>query len=148
MDDQAQSLVEEQTEQMKEAESLLAIDAAIKDRIVKIDELREAMKPQKEMLQSYLENDPVYQEHSKIAKDAAKQKSLTKKQLLMIPAGRALVEKLDTMKEDMRELQEGLSHYLYEYQRMTGTNEIEGADGELRQIVHMAKLVRKTNLNK
>ena len=42
------------------------------------------------------------------------------------------------------ELNEGLSDYLREYQRLSGSNEIEGEDGELRTIVYVAKLVRKS----
>ena len=129
-------------------ESLLLIEEAIKDRISKIENLKKEMEPHKEMLVSYLENDPVYREHNEAAKKATKQKSATKKQLLSVPAGRAIVEKITELKSDLSELEEGLSYYLREFQAATGANEIEGLDGELRQIVYMAKLVRKTQLNK
>jgi hypothetical protein len=129
-------------------ESLLLIEQAIKDRISKIELLKKEMEPHKEMLASYLENDPVYREHNEAAKKATKQKSATKKQLLTIPAGRAIVEKITELKSNLSELEEGLSYYLREFQAATGANEIEGLDGELRQIVYMAKLVRKTQLNK
>ena len=148
MDDKQLSLKQEQEEQLKEAENLLLIDSAIKDRISKIEQLKADMEPHKEMLASYLENDQVYREHDKAAKAASKQKSLTKKQLLSVPAGKAIVDKLDALKDDLKELEEGLSYYLYEYQKLTGSKEVEGSDGELRQIVYMAKLVRKTNLNR
>lgn len=130
------------------AQSVLSIEAAIKERIEKIEDLKAEMQPVKEMLQSYLENDKVYMEHDKLARAASKQKSATKKQLLSLQAGRSIVEKLDAMKIDLNDLTEGLSHYLREFQIKTGANEIEGLDGELRQIVYVAKLVRKTNLNK
>lgn len=129
-------------------DSLINLEAAIKEKIEKIEDLKNEMQPVREMLASYLENDPVYREHDKAAKDASKQKSATKKQLLSVPAGASIVEKLDTMKEEMRELQDGLSDNLREFQTTTGSSEIEGADGELRQIVYIAKLVRKTNLNR
>mgnify|MGYP000851861799 CR=1 FL=1 len=148
MDEPQLSLEEEQSQQMKEAETLLSIESTIKERIVKLEQLKEDMKPHKEMLQSYLENDPVYREHDKMAKDASKQKSATKKQLLNATAGKAIVDKIEAVKTELADVQEGLSYYLREYQRMTGANEIEGADGELRQIVYSAKLVRKTNLTK
>ena len=130
------------------AQSVMSLEVAIKERIEKIEDLKAEMQPVKEMLASYLENDKVYMEHDKAAKAAAKQKSATKKQLLSIPAGRSIVEKLDAMKVDLNDLQEGLSYYLREFQMKTGANEIEGLDGELRQIVYVAKLVRKTNLNR
>lgn len=129
-------------------DSLLLIESAVKDRIAKIETLKKDMEPHKEMLASYLDNDPVYREHNEAAKKATKQKSATKKQLLTVPAGRAIVEKLTQLKSDLQELEEGLSYYLREFQAATGANEIEGLDGELRQIVYNAKLVRKTQLNK
>jgi hypothetical protein len=66
----------------------------------------------------------------------------------LVPQGKNLEEKVITTKEELKEVEEALSYYLREYQRLTGSNEFEGSDGELRQIVYMAKLVRKTNLNR
>ena len=146
MNDTTQQDIDTSKEQR--LDTLLSIESAIKERISRIEQLKADMQPHKEMLASYLDNDPVYREHSEAAKAASKQKSATKKQLLSIPAGKALVDKLDLLKDEMKELQEGLSYYLKEYQQTTGANEIEGADGELRQIIYVAKLVRKTSLNK
>ena len=57
----------------------------------------------------------------------------------------ALAGKLKSLKSEKKELQEGLSDYLREYQRLSGSNEIEGEDGEIRQIVYVAKLVKKSS---
>lgn len=141
-------LVQEQKEQLKEAETLMSVDSAIKERILKIEELKNDIKPQREMLNSYLDNDEAYRQTSEVAKKASQQKSGIKKQLLATPQGQTLTEKLQTMKDDLAELEEGLSYYLREYQRITGANEFEGADGELRQIKFIAKLIRKTDLNR
>ena len=48
------------------------------------------------------------------------------------------------MKSEQSELKTGLSDYLREYQRLSGSNEIEGEDGEVREIVYVAKLVKKS----
>lgn len=141
-------LVKEQKEQLAEAETLMSVDAAIKERILKIEELKLEIKPQREMLNSYLDNDEAYRETSKVAQKASQQKSGLKKQLLATPQGQTLTEKLESMKDELIDLEEGLSYYLREYQRITGANEFEGADGELRQIKFTAKLIRKTDLNR
>jgi arginine/lysine/ornithine decarboxylase len=119
-----------------------------KDRIARLEELKEQLTPHKEMLASFLENDEKYREATKLAKEASQQKSAVKKHLLSTPQGKNLEEKVITVKEEMKEVEEALSYYLREYQRLTGSNEFEGSDGELRQIVYIAKLVRKTNLNR
>lgn len=134
--------------QQQALDQLLTVESAIKQRISAIEKLKADIQPHKEMLSSYLDNDPAYRETVAVAKKATQQKSAIKKQLLSIPEGKNLVDKINTMKEEMRELDEGLSYYLREYQRITGASEFEGEDGELRQIVFVAKLIRKTNLNK
>ena len=50
----------------------------------------------------------------------------------------------ETYQEHDKIAKEGLSDYLREYQRLSGSNEIEGEDGELREIVYTAKLVKKS----
>lgn len=145
MDD---SLKKEQDAQIAEAETLMTIDAAIKERITRVEEKKNEIRPQREMLTSYLENDEAYRQTSEVAKKAAQQKSGIKKQLMATPQGQALSEKLQMLKDELIELEDGLSYYLREYQRITGANEFEGADGELRQIKLSAKLIRKTDLNR
>lgn len=134
--------------QQPELTELLTIERSIKEHIAQIDKLQEELRPVKEMLQTYLDNDPTYREHSEIVKKATQVKSATKKQLMSTPNAKELNEKITMMKQDMKDAQEALSYYLREYQRLTGANEFEGDDGELRQIVYIAKLVRKTNLGK
>lgn len=142
------NLKKEQEEQLKEAETLMTVDAAIKDRIIKIDEKKNEIRPQREMLTSYLENDQAFRETSEVAKKASQQKGSIRKQLLSTPQGQNLTEKLQILKDELIELEDGLSYYLREYQRITGANEFEGQDGELRQIKLTAKLIRKTDLNR
>lgn len=127
--------------------SLLDIQDAINSRLQRLENLKEDMKPHKEMLDSLLANDAEYVEKSKLARDASKAKSQAKARVMRTPQAHELTQKVEEIKEESKELLEGLSYYLREYQQMTGANEFESADGELRQIVFSAKLVRKTNLN-
>jgi hypothetical protein len=70
-------------------------------------------------------------------------KSKTKSEILKRPQAKELDDRIKTMKSEIKEQQGALSDYLQEYQRMSGVNEIEGEDGEMREIVYVAKLVRK-----
>jgi hypothetical protein len=145
--EEPQDQVAVQTQQ-PELTELLTVERAIKEHIAQIDKAQEELQPVKEMLQTYLDNDPTYREHTEIAKKATQVKSATKKQLMSTPNAKELDEKIRLGKQDIKDAQEALSYYLREYQRLTGANEFEGEDGELRQIVFLAKLVRKTNLQK
>jgi len=127
--------------------SLLDIQDAINSRLQKLDSLKEDLRPHKEMLDSLLANDEEYVEKSKLARDATKAKSQAKAKVMRTTQAAELVAKINEIKDESRELGESLSYYLREYQQMTGASEFESADGELRQIVFSAKLVRKTNLN-
>lgn len=131
-----------------DVKNLELTESAIRVNIAKIERLREEIKPQNEMLNSYLEGDEPYAQLIELAKEASQKKSARKKELLSTENGQQLNNKVNTMKEELKEALDALSHHLREYQRMTGLNEFEGEDGELRQIVYTAKLVRKTNLNR
>lgn len=133
---------------MEESSELITIDSAIKSRVGQLNKLKNDLKVQKEMLTSYLENDEKYREAVELSKKANGVKNTVKAQLLKQPEAANLNETVKSLKEQVFELNEGLSYYLREYQRLTGANEFEGEDGELQQIIYVAKLVRKTRLNK
>lgn len=124
------------------------IQTQINLNIAKIERLKEEMQPVKEMIESYLENDPEYMELVKRAKEASTEKGARKKELLSTPNGKSMEEKLNKLKEEQKEANDMISQLLSEWRQTTGANEFEGPDGELRTIVMVAKLVRKTNLNR
>lgn len=126
----------------------LSIENLIKSFISRIARLKEDIKPANEMVNDLLRNNEEYMAASDEAKEASRKKSQVKKQVLSTPEGRTASEKLESLRADLKEAQQSLSEYLGEYQKLTGSNEIEGEDGELRRIVYIAKLVRKTNLER
>lgn len=130
-----------------QVDELLNIQNLINANISKIDKLKEDIKPVKEMLESVLDADLTYAELDQKAQESMKVKSAKKKELMNTTNGRELNEKLKGLSSELREAREALSTYLQEYQKKTGFNEFEGSDGELRQIVFSARLVRKTKLN-
>lgn len=127
---------------------VINLESMIKSHISSLDRLREEMDKHSSMLKDIFENDPTYKEHSERAKEAAKIKSATKAQILKQPQAADLNEKVRSFKSQIKETEDALSDYLGEYQRMTGVNEIEGEDGEVREIVYVPKLVKKSSIYK
>lgn len=123
---------------------LIRIEEMIKTHISQIDNLQEEITKRRDMVNDIFGNDEVYQQHDKVAKEAGKVRSATKAQIMKRPDVAELSAKLKELKSEQSELQEGLSDYLREYQRLSGSNEIEGDDGEVREIVYTAKLRKKS----
>lgn len=128
-------------------DELQNIQNLINSNITQIDKLQDDIKPVKEMLESVLQADLSYAELDQKVLEATKEKMAKKKELMNTTNGRELSEKMKTLKSELKEAKDKLSDYLKAYQQQTGFNEYEGPDGELRQIVFTAKLVRKTKLN-
>jgi hypothetical protein len=130
----------------KNSEILLNMESLIKGHMSTIDKLTEEARKHKEMLDDIFANDPTFQEHDKLAKEAAKVKQGTKQQILKQPQAADLDKKLKELKSELKENQGSLSDYLQEYARLSGVNEIEGDDGEVREIVYSAKLIKKSSV--
>jgi hypothetical protein len=141
--------VGDSTEQIPDTvKTQLSVEALIKTYIARIARVKEDLKPVKEMLNDLLNNNEEYILAAAEAKEASKKKSAVKKQVLSTPEGKMAQGKVDELKSELKEAQDALSSYLADFQKLTGLSEIEGEDGELRQIVYVAKLVRKTNLER
>ncbi len=130
-------------EKKDEANLIIQLEGLIKNHISQIDKLRIELSEQKAMLSDTFEGDPTYKEHAEAAKAAQKVKSATKAEILKRPAVATIAEKVKSLSSQMKELQSALSDYLGEFNRLSGITEIEGEDGELREIVYVAKLVKK-----
>ncbi|MDO8498366.1 MAG: hypothetical protein Q7S44_01085 [bacterium] len=128
-----------------QASVLLNLEQLIKNHISSIDKTSEELKKQKGMLDDIFANDSTYKQHSEQAREAAKIKAATKAQIMKQPQVTELSEKVKNMRQEVKEMQGALSDYLKEYQRMSGVNEIEGEDGEVREIVYTAKLVKRNS---
>jgi hypothetical protein len=124
---------------------LLELESTIKNHLSGIDTRKAELKKTREMIASVLTNDATFKDHEAKAKESAKLKNATKSQLLKLPANASLVTKMHELSAEIKEMSEALSDYLREYGRMSGSNEIEGDDGTVREIVYVAKLVRKSS---
>lgn len=128
------------------AEILINMESLIKGHISTLDKLKEESGKLKDMLDDIFANDPTFTEHDKKAKEASKIKSETRKQILKQPQAGDLDKKIKELKSEEKENRASLSDYLQEYARLSGVNEIEGEDGEVREIVYVAHLRKKSNI--
>ncbi|KKU83439.1 hypothetical protein A2973_03440 [Candidatus Gottesmanbacteria bacterium RIFCSPLOWO2_01_FULL_49_10] len=128
-----------------DATVLTSLESLIKEHIKTIDTNRKELKKVREMLASTLTNDETYKLHEEEAKKAAKVKAATKQELLKLAENRLLADKAQELTSQIKESDEALSEYLREYQRISGSNEFETDDGEVREIVYVAKLVKKSS---
>lgn len=124
---------------------LLNMDQLIKTHLSSIDKLSEELSTHKEMLKDIFENDSTFKNHSEQAKEANRIKAATKQEILKQPQAANLHNKIKSMQSELKELQGALSDYLQQYQQMSGVNEIEGDDGQVREIVYVAKLVKRSS---
>lgn len=127
------------------ADIVLNMESMIKSHIASIDRLKEEAEKHQGLLDGIFDNDPTYQKHCELAKEASRVKSATKQQILKQPQAAEAFEKVKNLKNELKDLTGALSDYLREYQRMSGLSEIEGDDGEIREIVYTAKLVKKSS---
>lgn len=138
--------MDEEMPQAKNADSnqatvLLSLEEMIKKYITQADRLKIELKKTKEMYDDSFLNNPTYLENTEKAKVASKDLQVTKKNIASQPAVIQIALKLKSMRDESKEIDQSLSDYLQEYQRLTGANEIEGEDGKIRDIINKAKLV-------
>lgn len=144
-DVQDAQIVSENANPEDQSQVLTGLDEMIKAHIKSIDTLRNESKKLQEMITDGFQNDAVYKEHDDAVKAATKVRQATKNQIMKQPAILTLVQKLKTLKSELKEKQFSLSDYLLEYQRISGANQIETDDGQILEIVNSAKIVRKSS---
>lgn len=125
------------------AQNLISIESLINNHDIKLQTLSKELKSHQEMLNSLLENDNDYVTAAKEAAKSAKVKTLAKSKVLEHSEAKSVVEKIKDNQSQIKELKVALSDYLAQYVTLSGSNQIEGPDGVLRQIIYSAKLVKK-----
>jgi hypothetical protein len=125
-----------------QALNLLSVESLINSSTSRFEILDKEYKEQKSMLDAILENDTDYQEAAHEAAKLAKLKTIAKQKVMIRPEAAHLVEKIGDAQGQIKELKTALSDYLAQYVALSGSTQIEGADGVLRQIIYSAKLVK------
>jgi len=122
--------------------SLFAIENLIKTHISHIETVKIEMQKQAEMFNDVLNNDPNYKAAAEEGKAVNKKKAEAKQNVLKSPSNASLNQKIKDMRLEIKELKNALSNYLQQYQKIADTDQIESEDGEVRQIVYNAHLVK------
>lgn len=131
-----------------QSQVLLSLDELIKTHIASLDRLQTEKKELQDMVADGLNNDATFKEISDKAKAITKEKAEARKQIMNRPGVIEIVNKLKNITSETKEKNMALSDYLLEYQKMAGVNQIEGYDGEVREIVQIAKLVKRASKKK
>lgn len=128
---------------------LLNLEELIKNYIDSIENLTDALKTHRQMFADGFDNNPTYREIEAKVKEEDKKRLDLRQQILSVSSMRELAQKIKDMSSELREKKASLSDYLLEYQRMAGgVNEIEGHDGQIREIINSAKAVKKATRDK
>lgn len=127
------------------AVSQINLESLINRYLKDIDGVREKLKMQKTMLEDAFNNDAGYAEANQKVKDVTKVRTGIKQKIQKQPAIVNVTNEINALKEEMKDLQEGLSQYLQQYQLKSGNNQFTGEGGEVLEIVISRKLVRKNS---
>lgn len=125
------------------AVSQINLESLINRYLKDMDGVREKLKMQKTMLEDACNNDAGYAEANQKVKDATKVRNGIRQKIQKQPAIVNVTNEITKLKEDMKDLQEGLSQYLQQYQLQSGNNQFTGEGGEVLEIVVSRKVVRK-----
>ncbi len=127
------------------AMSLLEVEAVINRFLGDLEKLKETMKSQKEMYNASFENDAQYAEKNEEMKKLKKEVAVIKQRIVKQPEVVVINNRMNELKEEMKDAQEGLMGYLEQYQTISGTNQFMTENGEVIEIVNVLKLVRKSS---
>jgi uncharacterized protein involved in exopolysaccharide biosynthesis len=142
-DNQTQTPLPEGTNEA--VSNLFTIENLIKTHISHIETVKNELAKQSEMMNDVLNNDPGYKEAAEQGKEVNKKKAEAKQNVLKSPSNASLNQKIKDMRQEIKELKGALSNYLQQYQKIADTDQIESEDGEVRQIVYQAHLVKLTS---
>jgi hypothetical protein len=130
------------------AADLIALEGLIINYISKIEKHQEILRTKKEMLESNLENDPAYQETGKLAKESSKKKQEEKARIIRQPEVERIYQDVKDATTQLRTMRQSLSNHLQNYGKLSGTNQFEDDEGQVREIVYTAKVVKRSSKNR
>ena len=108
-----------------------------------IDAAKVNLRQEKSMLKDMIEGDAEYSKLKAVVDEAKKKLNARKSQLLLDKSAVALMDKIDGIKEELKESQLTLAQYAEKYVEQTGLFTIEDSNGEVNRIVKSFKVVKK-----
>lgn len=125
-----------------QALNIINTESLINTASARLNDLTYEAKEYKAMLDEILESDTEFQEIDKEAKKQAKLRATARQKALNTPGAKTNIDKLKETQSQLKEVKIALSDYLAQYVKISGSNQIEGPDGVVRQILYTAKLVK------
>jgi len=123
--------------------TLISIESLITRSHAQLNSLKKEMNQFKDMLDSILDSNDEYRQKFETAKLATKERNAVKTEIMKDPKAQDIVKKLKDYRDQQKELKDALSDYLKQYQQLSGSNQIEGPDGVIREIVYTARLINR-----
>ena len=127
------------------AQTLISVESMINNTNSRLETLTKEIKEHKSMLNSILENSDEYQQLQEEVQKQSKLRNIAKQKVLTKPSASKAMEDIKDLQIQIKEAKTALSDYLAQFVNLSGTNQIEGPDGVLRQIVYTARLVKNKN---
>ncbi len=134
--------MDEQKQTPQAVTDLFTIENLIKTHVTHIETVKTELGKQVESFNDVCANDKIFKELLDQGKELNKKKAEAKQNILKSPANASLNQKIKDMRQELKELKNALSNYLQQYQKIADTDQIESEDGEVRQIVYSAHLVK------
>jgi predicted RNase H-like nuclease (RuvC/YqgF family) len=123
--------------------TLISIESLITRSHAQLNSLKKEMNQFKDMLDSILDSNDEYRQKYEVAKLATKERNTVKTEIMKDPKAQDIIKKLKDYRDQQKELKDALSDYLKQYQQLSGSNQIEGPDGVIREIVYTARLINR-----
>jgi hypothetical protein len=125
------------------ASSLLNLESLINGYIVDMEKLQEQIKTQRDMFNDAFNNDAEFSQIMQKVKDINRVKSAAKQRIMKLPNVVDVSNRMREYKEELKDIQDGLSTYLQQYKELSGSNQITRDNGEVVEIVSTTKLVKR-----
>lgn len=119
-----------------------ALHNLIQRKLEEMEELSRQIKEADEVIKGALEDNAAYNQADEKAKEATKNRTQVRAQVLSTPEMKSFALKRKDLKGQMAEEKETLSDYLIDYERLTGANIIENAKGVQLEIFKTATVAK------
>lgn len=139
----------EQPKDLKINDSNAAVDTAtqvdflVKQMISQIDQTKEQLKEHRQMLKDAYATNMQHKELSDQIKDLAKKKKEISQAISNQESVKQTKEEIRTLSEDLKTVEKKLSGYLQQYVEAFNSRTIEDAEGRLKEIVTVYKLIAR-----
>lgn len=132
----------ESTESTEPAEVSMQLDVLIKKYLADIDKSKAELREVQSMLKDAIANDADYQALNTQSQELSRKRKSIQDKILQLPSLQEAKNKVETVKDDIKNATEMLAAYLERYVNESGSRTIEDDKGEVLEIVPAYKLTR------